>query len=63
MVLDEPPVDPQVDKSRFEQQRVQVNFRTADGVPEDQFKGVIQRSGGTLEVKTSEGEKGEPSYR
>jgi hypothetical protein len=63
MQLDEPPVDKDVDRSKFEQQRVQVNFSVKDGVPEDQYKAVLRRSGGSMEMIASESEKDEMSYR
>ena len=34
-----------------------------DGLPEDQYKAVLRRNGGSMEVLTSEDERAEPSYR
>ena len=41
----------------------QVNFSVKDGVPEDQYKAVLRRSGGSMEMIASESEKDEMSYR
>lgn len=60
---DESPVESDVDSSKFEQQRVQVNFSVKDGVPEDQYKAVLRRSGGSMEMMAYGDEKAEPSYR
>ena len=41
----------------------QVNFSVKDGLPEDECKAVLHRSGGSTEMITVEEEKAEPSYR
>ena len=41
----------------------QVNFSVKDGLPEDEYKAVLHRSGGSMEMITVEEEKAEPSYR
>ena len=41
----------------------QVNFSVKDGVPEDQYKAVLRRSGGSMEMMAYGDEKAEPSYR
>ena len=43
------------------QQRV--NFSMKDGVPEGQYKAVLKRSGGSMEMMASESDKDELSYR
>jgi hypothetical protein len=63
MQLEAPPTGKEVDQSKFEQQRVQVNFSVQDGVPQDSFKAVLRRSGGSMEVLTSQDDAPEPSYK
>ena len=41
----------------------QVNFSVKDGLPEDQYKAVQRRSGGSMEMIASESDKDEMSYR
>ncbi|CAI8021794.1 Band 4.1-like protein 2 [Geodia barretti] len=61
--VDAPPTNPEVDVSRIEQQRVQVNFSVQDGLPQDRFKAVLRKSGGSMEVLTTEDDTAEPSYK
>ena len=42
---------------------LQVNFSVQDGVPEDKFRAVLRRSGGSMEVMTSQDDAAEPSYK
>ena len=42
---------------------VQVNFSVQDGVPQDQYKAVLRRSGGSMEMLTSLDDTTEPSYK
>ena len=41
----------------------QVNFSVQDGVPQDTFKAVLKKSGGSMEVLTGEDDAPEPSYK
>jgi hypothetical protein len=61
--VDAPPTNPEVDISKIEQQRVQVNFSVQDGLPQDRFKAVLRKSGGSMEMLTTEDDTAEPSYK
>ena len=41
----------------------QVNFSVKDSVPQDEYKAVLRRSGGSMEVLTNGDDTTEPSYR
>ena len=43
VLLERPPTNENVDKAKFEQQKVQVDFRVADGLPDDTHQYIIKR--------------------
>ena len=54
VLLERPPTNENVDTAKFEQQKVQVDFRVADGLPEDTHQYVIKRDHtGSFELLTS----------
>ena len=54
VLLERPPTNENVDTLKFEQQKVQVDFRVADGLPEDTHQYVIKRDHtGSFELLTS----------
>jgi len=65
VLLERPPQNEYVDAAKFEQQKVQVDFRIADGLPEDTHKYVIKRNHeGSFEILTSTSpDAQERSYR
>ena len=40
-----------------------MNFSVKNDLPEEEYKAVLRRSGGSMEMLTAEEEKAEPSYR
>ena len=53
VLLERPPTNENVDKAKFEQQKVQVDFRVADGLPDDTHQYVIKRDHtGSFEILT-----------
>ena len=54
MILDRPPVSEGIDLEKFEHQKVVVDFRLTDGIPDDTRHYVIQRDkSGSYEVLSS----------
>ena len=53
VLLERPPTNENVDRAKFEQQKVQVDFRVADGLPDDTHQYVIKRDHtGSFEILT-----------
>lgn len=64
LILDRPPQEDTVDPDQFEKQKVQVDFRVTEGLPEDQHKFVIRRSRDGFQMQNASLEpEEERSYR
>ena len=65
VLLERPPTNENVDRAKFEQQKVQVDFRVADGLPDDTHQYVIKRDHtGSFEILTpSSPDTEERTYR
>ena len=65
VLLERPPTNENVDRAKFEQQKVQVDFRLADGLPDDTHQYVIKRDHtGSFEILTpSSPDTEERTYR